>query len=67
VVAVKFVPRPLAKSAIPFMMAEVEIQVRCKMVLRRFNVMTQHGIGSAVCSDLYHSMLQRLKYRWAAR
>jgi hypothetical protein len=33
VVAVKFVPRPLAKSAIPFMMAEVEIQVRCKMVL----------------------------------
>jgi hypothetical protein len=28
VVAVKFVPRPLAKSAIPFMMAEVEIQVR---------------------------------------
>jgi hypothetical protein len=27
VVAVKFVPRPLAKSAIPFMMAEVEIQV----------------------------------------
>lgn len=26
VVAIKFVPRPLAKSAIPFMMAEVEIQ-----------------------------------------
>jgi hypothetical protein len=31
VVAVKFVPRPLAKSAIPFMMAEVEIQVSRKM------------------------------------
>ncbi|KAF6256417.1 hypothetical protein COO60DRAFT_110443 [Scenedesmus sp. NREL 46B-D3] len=28
--AVKFVPRPLAKSAIPFMMAEVEIQVTAR-------------------------------------
>lgn len=26
VVAVKFIPRPLTKAAIPFMMAEVEIQ-----------------------------------------
>lgn len=49
VAAVKFVPRPLAKSAIPFMMAEVEIQVR----VGKFN---------ASDSDSYitcHSMSQR--------
>eukprot|EP00878_Enallax_costatus_P019347 GHUV01020410.1.p1 GENE.GHUV01020410.1~~GHUV01020410.1.p1 ORF type:complete len:197 (+),score=42.17 GHUV01020410.1:913-1503(+) len=42
VVAVKFVPRPLTKSAIPFMMAEVEIQA--ELGEGNLNLITMHEI-----------------------